>query len=150
MLKSRDWSPVPWQGADGVILFDGVCVFCSRWVRFVARRDAARRFRFLPIQTEAGRRLAATLGIDPEAPETNAVAVAGKVWFKSDAAIEVTRRLPGWRWTPLARLVPRTVRDRLYDLIARNRYRLFGRSETCMVPGSELSGRLVAGSSDPT
>ena len=58
---------------DDVILFDGVCIFCSRWVRFVAKRDTAKRFRFTPIQSDYGARLARTFGIDPDDPDTNAV-----------------------------------------------------------------------------
>lgn len=58
---------------DDVILFDGVCIFCSRWVRFVAKRDPAKRFRFTPIQSDYGARLARTFGIDPADPDTNAV-----------------------------------------------------------------------------
>jgi predicted DCC family thiol-disulfide oxidoreductase YuxK len=141
----RDWSPIPWDGPDGVIVYDGVCIFCSRWVRFVIARDQARRFRFVAIQSPAGRALAGRLGIDPEVPETNAVLVDGRAFFKADAAIEVTRRLPRWGWTPAVRILPRRVRDALYDLVARNRYRLFGRTETCMVPGPAEADRIYGG-----
>ena len=83
---------------DDVILFDGVCVFCSRWVRFVAARDTAQRFRFTTIQSPYGTRLAKTFGIDPDDPDTNAVVHGGEVFFKSDAALTVLGHLPGWRW----------------------------------------------------
>ena len=84
------WSPRPCSDEpDGLILFDGVCVFCSRWVRLVMRLDRERRFRFLPIQSERGRALAARHGIDPDAPETNAVVWGDRLWFKSDAALTV-------------------------------------------------------------
>lgn len=141
----RDWSPTPSCGEDGVVLFDGVCVFCSRWVRFVVARDAGRRFRFMPIQSPAGARMAARLGIDAEAPETNAVVLNGIASFKSDAAIEVLRHLPGWRWVVLARGVPRPLRDRLYDLVASNRYRLFGRTKVCMLPAPGDRDRFLTG-----
>lgn len=131
---SRDWSPIPWADDEGVVLYDGVCVFCSRWVRFVIDRDRRRLFRFLSIQSPAGRRMATAFGIDAEAPETNAVVLGGFARFKSDAAIAVLRSLPGWRWVVVARLLPRALRDRVYDLIASNRYRLFGRTTDCMVP----------------
>lgn len=142
---SRDWSPMPWGGEDGVVLYDGVCVFCSRWVRFVVARDDGRRFRFLPIQSTAGRRMAAAFGIDAEAPETNAVVLNGFASFKSDAAIEVLGHLPGWRWVSVVRRVPRSFRDRLYDLVASNRYRLFGRTTHCMVPDPGDRDRFLTG-----
>ena len=140
------WRSVPCTDVpDGTILFDGVCVLCSAWFRFVTRRDPAVRFRFAAIQGPYGRRQAARLGLDPDAPETNAVVVGGRAYFRSDAAIEVLHRLPGWRWVPLLRAVPRPLRDRLYDVVARNRYRLFGRTDVCMVPAPELRRHLVGG-----
>ena len=78
----------PWPD-DDVILYDGVCVFCSRWVRFVAARDVARRFRFTAIQSGYGTRLAQAFGIDPDDPDTNAVVHGGVAYFKSDAALTV-------------------------------------------------------------
>ncbi|MGY4499585.1 putative DCC family thiol-disulfide oxidoreductase YuxK [Bradyrhizobium sp. GM24.11] len=82
---------------DDVILFDGVCIFCSRWVRFVAQCDTAKRFRFTPIQSDYGAKLARTFGIDPNDPDTNAVIHGGEVFMKSDAALTVLSQLPG-RW----------------------------------------------------
>ncbi len=139
------WRSVPCPDvADGTVLFDGTCVLCSRWFRFVAGRDPRARFRFAAIQGPVGRRLAQRLGVDPDAPQTNAVVIGGRAHFRSDAAIEVLRRLPGWRWAPLLRAVPRPVRDGLYDVVALNRYALFGRLDTCMVPTPELRRHLVA------
>ncbi len=74
---------------DDVILYDGVCVFCSRWIRFIATRDVARRFRFTAIQSAYGTRLAQAFGIDPDDPDTNAVIHGGVAYFKSDAALTV-------------------------------------------------------------
>lgn len=143
------WQPQLLDGvADGLILFDGVCVFCSRWVRFVIERDAGARFRFTSVQSKYGARLAARLGIAIEDPETNAVVLGGRAYFKSDAAIAVVSRLPGWSWARVFTLVPRRVRDWCYDRIARNRYRLFGRTETCLVPTPDLAGRFVADDQD--
>ena len=139
------WSPQPAPDEpDGLILFDGVCVFCSRWVRFVIRLDRAHRFRFLPIQSERGRTLAVRYGIDPDAPETNAVVWGGRIFFKSDAALTVLGQLE--ETAPLAILsrLPRGFRDPVYDLIARNRYRIFGRTDQCMVPSVEDRERYVS------
>jgi predicted DCC family thiol-disulfide oxidoreductase YuxK len=128
---------------DDVILFDGVCIFCSRWVRFVARRDMARRFRFTPIQSEYGSRLARTFGIDPQDPDTNAVVHGGEVFVKSDAALTVLSLLPGWAWVRVLFAVPKPLRDAVYSLIARNRYRIFGKYDTCFVPGADLRARVI-------
>lgn len=139
------WSPQPPPDeADGLILFDGVCVFCSRWVRFVIARDPERRFRFVAVQSEAGRALAERYGIDPEAPQTNAVVWSGRIFFKSDAALTVLGQLSGTRTLAGLKAVPRSLRDPVYDMIARNRYAIFGRTKTCMVPSPKDQGRFVA------
>ena len=136
--------PSPLDGVpDGTVLYDGVCVLCSGWFRFVAVRDTAARFRFTPIQGAFGRRLAARLGIDPDNPATNALIFGGRAYVRSDAALQVLRHLPGWRWTAILRLAPRPVRDWLYDRVARNRYRLFGRTAQCMIPGPALAAHVL-------
>ncbi|RZJ24256.1 MAG: thiol-disulfide oxidoreductase DCC family protein [Brevundimonas sp.] len=139
------WSPQPApEEPDGLILFDGVCVFCSRWVRFVIDHDPGRRFRFLPIQSEAGRALAVRHGIDPEAPQTNAVILNGRIHFKSDAALTVLGALRGTRALAGLKAAPRLLRDPVYDLIARNRYTIFGRTDACMIPSPEDRERFLA------
>ena len=138
------WSPQPApDDPDGLILFDGVCVFCSRWVRFVIDRDPEQRFRFMTVQSEAGRTLAARFGIDPEAPQTNAVLWGGRIFFKSDAALTVLGQLAETRPLGLLKVMPRLLRDLVYDLIAGNRYRIFGRTEVCMIPAPEDRSRFL-------
>ena len=106
------FSPRPARGLpEGLVLFDGVCILCSGWVRFIIPRDPEARFSFLAIQSEQGRAVATALGIDPDDPETNAVVLGGMVHFKSDSAIKVLSTLPGWRWTRWLRPVPRPIRD---------------------------------------
>lgn len=126
-----------------VILYDGICVFCSRWVHFVATRDAAKTFRFTAIQSGYGRRLAAALGIDPKNPDTNAVVHGGKAFLKSDAALTVLSQLPGWGWVRALMLIPKPLRDTVYNRIARNRYRIFGKYDVCYMGGDELRGRVL-------
>ena len=128
---------------DDVILYDGVCVFCSRWVRFVMDRDTIGRFRFTPIQSNYGTRLAQAFGIDPADPDTNAVVHGGIAYFRSDAALTVLSLLPGYEWTRMLLAVPKPLRDALYNLVARNRYRLFGRYETCFVPDAKMRDRVM-------
>ena len=128
---------------DGTVLYDGVCVLCSAWFRFVAARDPAARFRFTPIQGGYGRWLATQLGIDPDNPQTNAVVLDGRAYVRSDAALQVLRRLPGWSWSAAALMAPRPLRDWLYTCVARNRYRLFGRTEACLVPSREMMRHVL-------
>jgi predicted DCC family thiol-disulfide oxidoreductase YuxK len=141
---SKSWSPRLIDGVpDRVILFDGICLLCSRSARFVIERDPEARFRFVMIQEPQGRALAERLGIDLELPETNAVILDGRAYFKSDTVIEVLSLLPGWSWVRLGRAVPRGLRNAIYDLIARNRYRWFGRSEACLVPTPDLARHFL-------
>ena len=128
---------------DDVILYDGVCVFCSRWIRFVVKRDMKRRFRFTAIQSDYGTRLARAFGIDPDDPDTNAVVHAGVAYFKSDAALTVLGALPGWGRVRALRALPKPLRDAVYDLVARNRYRIFGRYQECFVPDAGFKDRVM-------
>jgi predicted DCC family thiol-disulfide oxidoreductase YuxK len=128
---------------DDVILYDGVCVFCSRWVRFVAARDRERRFRFTAIQSGYGTRLAQAFGIDPSDPDTNAVIHGGVAYFKSDAALTVLSQLPRWGWVRVLRTVPKPLRDAVYNLVARNRYRIFGKYEACFLGDAGFRDRVI-------
>jgi len=132
----------PWPD-DDVILYDGVCVFCSRWIRFIAARDTSQRFRFTAIQSGYGTRLAQAFGIDPRDPDTNAVIHRGVAYFKSDAALTVLSNLPGWGWVWVLRAVPKPLRDAVYDLVARNRYRIFGKYDACFVPDAGMKPRVL-------
>jgi predicted DCC family thiol-disulfide oxidoreductase YuxK len=117
-----------------IILFDGVCVLCSRWYRFVTARDIAHRFRFVAVQWAEGRSLAEKFGIDPDNPETFILIADDKAYIRSDAALRILAELPGWRWTAVFRVIPAALRDALYNVIARNRYRWFGRLDVCVLP----------------
>jgi predicted DCC family thiol-disulfide oxidoreductase YuxK len=132
----------PWPD-DDVILYDGICIFCSRWVRFVAKRDIAGRFRFTAIQSDYGGRLAMHFGIDRADPDTNAVVHGGIAYFKSDAALMVLSELPYWGWARVLMRVPKRWRDGLYDLVARNRYRIFGTYEVCYLGDAAFKARIL-------
>lgn len=130
-------SPGGRDSRHGLILFDGVCVLCSGGCRFVSRRDRNGDFRFVPIQQAEGRELARQLGIDPDCPDTFAFVENGEGSVKSEAALRIARRLPYWRWTWMFHLVPRPLRDAIYDVVARNRYGWFGRRDVCMLPSAD-------------
>jgi len=137
-MKDR-WASRPLPGIpDGTVLYDGVCVICAWGFRFVAARDPQARFRFTAVQHPLGRRMAEALGIDTHFPESNAVVIDGIAHLKSDAGIAILSRLPRWGWVRALRFVPKGLRDWAYDRVARNRYALFGRTETCLVPDAKL------------
>lgn len=127
-----------------IILFDGVCVLCSAWVPFVHQRDPAGRYHFASVQSEAGQALLAWLGLPIDQCDTMVYIESGQAYYRSTAFLKIVRGLAGpWPLLGAGRLVPAFLRDWLYDRIALNRYRLFGKHETCMVPTPELAGRFV-------
>ena len=134
--------PVHWPD-DGIILYDGVCVLCSGWMRFVLKRDRERLFRFTPIQSEYGRSLALTLHINPDDPDTNALIWRGTAYRQSDAALRVVSLLPGLGWVRGLHIVPRQLRDTIYRLIARTRYRVWGRHTVCDIGDRSYADRVV-------
>ena len=147
-MPSR-WSPAPASDLpDGLILFDGVCVLCSRWVQFVIARDKEERFRFVAIQTPLGQALAKRLGIDPAEPETNVVIDGGTAYFKMDSALAAVVHFRNWGWTRIAWLAPRPIRNFFYDRVARNRYRIFGRTDSCMVPAPHIKQRFLSSATE--
>lgn len=134
--KTKANHPAP----TAVILFDGVCNLCNGFVNWVIDRDPGARFGFLALQSPAGRELAARAGLDPDVLGTLVVIDSGRVRLRSEGVLWVGRRLQS-RLAPIARVcsfVPRPVCDLGYRLVARLRYRLFGRQESCRVPTPEL------------
>jgi predicted DCC family thiol-disulfide oxidoreductase YuxK len=135
---------------DGpVLLFDGVCNLCSGSVRFVVDHDPEGRFRFAPLQSEVAREMLDEVGFDDYDFGTVVLVDGDDYYTKSEAALRVARGLDSpWSLLGALRVVPRPVRDFVYDLVARYRYDVFGKRDQCMVPTPELSERFLA--SDPT
>jgi predicted DCC family thiol-disulfide oxidoreductase YuxK len=141
---SADPTPAVAEPGGPVVLFDGVCNLCNGSVRFVVRHDRRGRFRFASLQSEAGQALLRRHGLDPADLFSVVLVDGGRVTTRSDAALDVARGLGGaWRAAGLLRAVPRPVRDRVYDWVARNRYRWFGRRDACMLPSPELRARFL-------
>ena len=127
------------------VLFDGVCNLCNGFVQFVITRDPDARFRFAALQSDAAASLLRDAGVTPPLPDSLILVEDGRVYFRSAAALRVARRLR-FPW-PIAYglvVVPRVIRDRLYDVIAAHRYRWFGRRESCMVPTPDLKRRFLS------
>jgi predicted DCC family thiol-disulfide oxidoreductase YuxK len=137
--------PAGRQGQDtAVIVFDGVCVLCNGWVDFLLARDLRGRYRFAAMQGEAGRRLLAAHGLDPDDPASFLLIDAEGAHTDSDAIVRVLSGLGGgWRLAAAGRIVPRALRDRLYRLVARHRYRWFGVRSACRVPDPRHAHRFL-------
>lgn len=127
-----------------VIVFDGHCVLCSRWAMFVVRHDPAARFRLLPAQSPLGQSLYIHYGLDTVDYETNILLQDGRAWLKSEGSIRMAEGL-GFPWSLAAvfRVLPRPIRDRGYQWIARNRFRLFGRRDVCFAPDASIRDRFL-------
>jgi predicted DCC family thiol-disulfide oxidoreductase YuxK len=135
----------PFADDKPVIIFDGKCVLCSRWARFVLRHDRKRRLRLLAAQTPLGAALYAHYGLDPVSYETNILLEDGRAWLKSEGTIRMFEHLGfPWRLLAAARIVPRGWRDCAYNVVARNRLRWFGSRETCFLPDPADADRFVA------
>ncbi len=118
-----------------VILFDGVCNLCNGAVSWVMDRDRRAHFRFASLQSEAARRALDRANAGNSLPDSIVLIDDAGVHTKSDAALRIATKLGWpWSWMRLFLIVPRVLRDAAYDVIARNRYRWFGRSDTCRMP----------------
>ena len=129
---------------SGLIVFDGVCLLCNGFVRFVLRYDKAARFKFLTAQSVRGEALYARLGLKHGDYDTNLVFVDGQLFQKLDAFLVVMQRL-GWPWRLVLPLkyLPQPVKVWLHDRIARNRYQLFGKRDICMVPDASVMAKFL-------
>ncbi len=128
-----------------IVLFDGVCNLCNGAVQFIIRRDRRDRFRFAALQSELGQELCRARHIDTTQVDSIVLIDPGVAYYiKSDAALEIARDLKGYGWMPLMLgWIPRGVRDAVYDLVARNRYRWFGKKDQCMIPTPDLQQKFL-------
>ncbi len=138
-----------------VILFDGVCNLCNNIVRFIIRRDTHDRFRFAALQSDFGQELIKHFNLSSAHYETIVLYDSilplpppegdkyGKIYFKSEAVIKILKQLPGWKWITVFKMLPRFLRDFVYDLIAKSRYKIFGKRDSCMVPSKELKDKFL-------
>jgi predicted DCC family thiol-disulfide oxidoreductase YuxK len=127
-----------------VILFDGVCNFCNAAINFVLKQDKKGIFRFAPLQSEAGQELLKQYNLSTRDFDSFVLIDEGKVYKKSTASLRVMNKLPWyWKEAQILRIVPAFLRDAIYDFIAKNRYKWFGRKEQCMVPTPEMRSRFL-------
>jgi len=127
-----------------ILLFDGVCNLCNGLVKFILKRDKRAAFRFAPLQSDSGRAYLQAFGLDPDALPSVVLIEGERCRKRSDAALRIAFVL-GWPYKALYAfmLVPAFLRDLAYDWVARNRYRLMGKKETCMLPTPDLLSRFL-------
>lgn len=137
------------QEAGAIIVFDGVCMLCNGWVQFLLRHDRKCRYRFAAMQAPAGRALLAEHGLDPDDPISFLLIEhdRGAAPRVSMGVIAIRRVLVGlggvWQLFAMTALVPRVIGNPLYLMLARNRYRWFGRHDTCLMPDPANTSRFV-------
>ena len=127
-----------------IIVFDAQCLLCNGWVKFLLKHDRRAVFRFAAMHSEAGKTLLAGAGLRIDRLETLLLVDGQRSWQHTAAILRVLHQL-GWPWRLawLFWLVPAPLRDGMYRLIARNRYRLFGRADACLVPAKNDAHRFL-------
>ncbi len=131
--------------ASATVVFDGECVLCNGWVRFLLRHDRRGRYRFATMQGESGRALLARHGLDPDDPVSFLLVEGDDAFTDTDAIARVLRGLGGAWIVPasLVMVLPHAMRDPAYRFLARNRYRVFGRHDRCMIPTPQQATRFL-------
>jgi predicted DCC family thiol-disulfide oxidoreductase YuxK len=127
-----------------VILFDGVCNFCNNVINFVIKRDKAAEIQYAPLQSAKGQLFAKQYNFSAEELKTFVFIEDGKMYTKSTAALRVCRYL-GTLWPAMMAfmIVPKFIRNAVYDLVAKNRYKWFGKKDTCMIPTPDVRNRFI-------
>jgi predicted DCC family thiol-disulfide oxidoreductase YuxK len=128
-----------------IIIFDGYCALCSGSIQFVIKHDHAERYRLLQAQSPLGQALYVHYGLDHQHYETSILIEAGQAWLKSEGILRIAEGL-GFPWSLAAifRVLPRILRDRIYEFISRHRLRFFGKRATCYKPGPRNQFRFLA------
>lgn len=130
--------------SEYILLFDGVCNLCNRAVQFIIRIDKKERIRFAPIQSIPGQSLLKKSLIDPNVNDSVVYLTGEKVFLKSAAVLHLLKDIGGgWKILYALIIIPEFIRDFFYDLIAKSRYRVFGRRDNCMVPSDEIKWRFL-------
>lgn len=128
---------------EAIILFDGVCNLCNGAVQFVLKYDTASRFRFASLQSAFGQAVMKKHGLDAQVFHSIILLEGDIIYQRSDAALKIATGLKGWSALKVFYIVPRFLRDGIYNFISRHRYRVFGKREQCMIPGPGLKSRFV-------
>lgn len=129
---------------DRVVFFDGVCNFCNYWVNFAIKRDKKKKLKFAPLQGETAKVVFQKQSLSTSTLSTVVFIEEGKVYTQSSAALRICRHLDGgWKLFYGLIVIPKFIRDAIYNVIAKNRYRWFGKTESCMIPTPEMKKRFL-------
>lgn len=128
-----------------IILFDGVCNLCNGAIQFMIKHDQKDTFRYAALQSDIGKKLVEERNIDTEKVDSIILIVPGVAYYdKSDAALEIGKHLKGYRTiSSILYLIPSGIRNIVYDFIARNRYKWYGKKDNCMIPTPELKAKFL-------
>jgi predicted DCC family thiol-disulfide oxidoreductase YuxK len=131
-------------GEQPLVLFDGVCNFCNYWVNFAIRKNKKNNLRFTPIQGETASRLLPQFSISTTELSSVIFINNGKVYTQSSAALQIARHLKGgWKLIFGLYIIPKFIRDFVYNIIAKNRYKWFGKANECMLPSKEIKEKFL-------
>jgi predicted DCC family thiol-disulfide oxidoreductase YuxK len=127
-----------------IILFDGICNLCNGAVQFVIKHDPEGKFLFASLQSEAGQEVLKQYNLPAGNFNSFILVQNEKIYNKSTAALKVARQMKGaWSWLYIFIVIPKFIRDAVYTWIAQNRYKWFGKKDTCMLPSPELKTRFL-------
>jgi len=126
-----------------VILFDGVCNLCSGSVQFILKRDKEKKFLFASLQSAYGQKLLQQFNLPADNFNSFILYQDGKVFIKSTGALKMFSQLKNWGWVKIFWIIPKFLRDSVYNLIAKNRYKWFGKKEECWLPTPDLKARFL-------
>lgn len=127
-----------------IILFDGICNLCNGVVQFIINHDPENKFLFASLQSDAGQQLLKQFNLPSENFNSFILVQDNKVYNKSTGALKVARQIKGaWSWLYIFIIIPKFIRDAVYNWIAQNRYKWFGKKDACMIPTPELKARFL-------
>jgi predicted DCC family thiol-disulfide oxidoreductase YuxK len=127
-----------------LLLFDGVCNLCNSSVQFIIRHDPEQKFLFASLQSDKGQEILKELGLNSKEFDSLILIENGKAFMRSTGALRIARHFSGyWKFLYAFIIIPSFIRDFLYNFVAHNRYRFFGKKDHCMIPTPELKARFL-------
>lgn len=140
IMKQSENSSLNYQ----VILFDGVCNFCNSSINFIIDHDPKKHFKFAPLQSDIGQEILTKFDKNTKDFDSVILLKDNTLYQKSEAALEITKHLSGfWKYLSIFKILPTSFLNFFYDIIAKNRYRIFGKSDSCRMPTAELRERFL-------
>ncbi|MEO8087934.1 MAG: thiol-disulfide oxidoreductase DCC family protein [Bacteroidota bacterium] len=129
---------------EAIILFDGVCNLCNGFVQFVINNDKKGKFKFASLQSDAAQNILRPLNFPLDELKTIVLVENGRIYLRSRAVLRIAKQLDGiWKMAVVLYIFPSFISDSVYNLVSRNRYRVFGKKDSCMIPTPELKSRFV-------